>query len=81
VYVTTVCRLGESPRNALARFESEEETDAARERLTAEALARAREIEGAGERVSVQTRLEFPVEWEPPTSWQTVYQTPPRLAA
>ncbi|HEV3408088.1 MAG TPA: hypothetical protein VG079_05310 [Gaiellaceae bacterium] len=81
MYVATVCRLGESPRNAVARFESDEETDAARERVTAEALARAREIEGAGERVSVKTRLEFPVEWEPPTSWRTVYQTPPRLAA
>ena len=81
MYVATECRLGESPRNAVALYESEEESDAARERVTTEALARAREIEGAGERVSVQTRLEFPVEWEPPTSWQTVYQTPPRLAA
>jgi hypothetical protein len=77
VYVATVCRLGESPRDPLARFESEEETPAACERLTGEAVERAKEIEGAGERVSVQTRLEFPLEWEPPTIWRTVYQTPP----
>ncbi len=81
MYVATVCRLGESPRNPLARFESEEETQAARERLTGEAVLRAKEIEGAGERVSVQIRLEFPSEWEPPTIWQTVYQTPPNPSA
>jgi hypothetical protein len=77
MYVATVCRLGESPRNPLARFESEEETEAARERRTGEAVERAKAMEGAGERVSVQARLEFPVEWEPPTIWHTVYQTPP----
>lgn len=81
MYVATVCRLGESPRDALARFETDEETEAAREQVTGEAVGRAKEIEGAGERVAVYARLEFPVEWEPPTSWQTVYQTPPRLAA
>ena len=81
MYVATVSRFGESPRNPLARFETEEDTEAARERLAAEALARAKEMERAGERVSVQTRLEFPVDWEPPTTWHTVYQTPPRRAA
>jgi hypothetical protein len=81
MYVATVCRLGESPRNPLARLESEEETEAARERLAGEAVERAKAMEGAGERVSVQTRLEFPVEWEPPTIWHTVYQTPPSPSA
>jgi hypothetical protein len=80
VYVVAVCRLGESPHECLARLETDEETETARERLIGEAVERAREIEGTGVRVSVQTRLEFPLDLEPPVSWQTVYQSPPKAA-
>jgi hypothetical protein len=76
VYVATVCRLGEAPHHPLVRLETEDDTPAAREQLTADALHRAKEIEGAGERVSVQARLEFPGEWDPPMIWRTVYETP-----
>ncbi len=76
MYVATVCRLGETPHTALARLETDEEAPAAREKVTADAIGRAKEIEVTGERVSVQARLEFPGEWDPPMIWRTVYETP-----
>jgi hypothetical protein len=81
MYVATVCRLGDTPQSALARLESQDDAPTARESLTADAIGRAKELEGAGERVSVQARLEFPGEWDPPMIWQTVYETPLRASA